>query len=248
MVRFVMMAMDYDLLVHEAWPAYEQQPVGEWILRHAGGVTKRANSVLPLGVPADLGQAVEAAERFYGDRGQRCTFSIGPRATPGLEAELALRGYARVDPTVFMRASLVDSPSAHEVRVEDRPWQGWLESWWTVDGRYGEGFEAAERICTGVPAWYAAVEEDGRALAVGRAVPQGETLGIYCMATLPEARRRGLARSVLRALARRGMDGGATSAYLSTTESNTAAQDLYRNEGFVPVGGYHYRVKQGEVK
>ncbi|MEU0567918.1 GNAT family N-acetyltransferase [Nonomuraea sp. NPDC005983] len=232
--------MDFDLLVHEAWPAYDQQPLDGWILRHAGGVTKRANSVLALSAPADLDGAIAAAEAFYAERGERCVFSIGPRTPEGLDSELASRGYELVDPTVIMAATPDELEPAHEVRVEDRPWPGWLETWWSVDGRYELGVEAAARICAGVPAWYAAVEEDGVALAVGRGVPQGDTLGIYCMATLPQARRRGLARSVLRALVRRS---GARTAYLCTTARNEAAQALYRSEGFELRGHYHYRLR-----
>lgn len=83
--------MDSDLLVHEAWPAYEQRSHDGWILRHAGGATKRANSVLPLGSPADLAGAIAEAEGFYAERGSPCVFSIGPGATPGLDGELAAR-------------------------------------------------------------------------------------------------------------------------------------------------------------
>jgi ribosomal protein S18 acetylase RimI-like enzyme len=90
-----------------------------------------------------------------------------------------------------------------------------------------------------VPAWYAAVEEDGVPVAVGRGVPQGDTLGVYCMATLPAARRRGLARSVLRALVRQC---GGSSAYLVVTARNQGARALYGSEGLAVKGEYHYRV------
>jgi ribosomal protein S18 acetylase RimI-like enzyme len=232
--------VDFDLLVHEAWPAYEQRPHDGWVLRHAGGVTKRANSVLPLGNPADLAGAIAEAETFYAGRGLPCVFSIGPGATPGLDGELAARGYQVVDPTVIMAGPVVREPVLDKVRVEERPWLGWLETWWAVDGRYGSGLVEAERICTGVPAWYAAVEEDGVPVAVGRGVPQGDTLGVYCMATLPSARRRGLARSVLRALVRH-FDG--TSAYLVVTSRNQGARALYGSEGLTVKGEYHYRAR-----
>ncbi|MBF8187375.1 GNAT family N-acetyltransferase [Nonomuraea sp. K274] len=231
--------MNYDLLVHAAWPAYEQRVHDGWVLRYAGGVTKRANSVLALDEPGDLDAAIEVAEKFYAERGERCVFSMGAGVVPGLDEELARRGYELTDPTVIM-AGAPSLPPAGEVRVEERPWKAWLDTWWAVDGRYGTGYEAAERICTGVPAWYGAVERDGVAVAVGRAVPQGEAVGIYCMATRPEARRQGLARDVLRALLRRC--GGGTG-YLVTTAGNTAAQALYRAEGFDVVGGYHYRIR-----
>ena len=94
--------MDFDLLVHEAWPAYEQRTYDGWILRYAGGVTKRANSGLALGRPADLAGAIEAAEAFYAEKGQRSVFSVGVGAMPGLDDELAARGYGVVDPTVIM--------------------------------------------------------------------------------------------------------------------------------------------------
>ncbi|UBU10937.1 GNAT family N-acetyltransferase [Nonomuraea gerenzanensis] len=234
--------MDFDRLVHEAWPAYEQHAHDGWVLRHAGGVTKRANSVLATSLPADLDGAIRAAEAFYAARGQRCVFSIGPGTPPALDEELERRGYALADPTLLMTGEPVGEAGRPGVRVDDRPWPGWLAAWWAVDGRYGSGLEEAERICAGVPAWYAAYEEDGVVLAVGRGVPQGDTLGIYCMATLPGARRRGLARVVLRALVARAGDG-AGSAYLVVTAANAGAQALYRGEGFEVAGRYHYRVR-----
>ncbi|MFI6786758.1 GNAT family N-acetyltransferase [Nonomuraea sp. NPDC050383] len=232
--------MDFDRLVHEAWPAFERQSYGDWILRYADGVTKRANSVLPLGRPADLGAAIGAAEEFYTARGTRTAFSMGSGAVPELDAELDRRGYEVVDPTAVMARSGDTPGPAHRVRIEEHPWRAWVDTWWAVDGRYAEGRQAAERICAGVPAWYAAVEEDGVPLAVGRAVPQGDTLGIFCMATLPEARRRGLGRSVLRALL---LKGGSRPAYLVVTRRNETAQALYASEGFTFRQGYHYRVR-----
>lgn len=231
--------VDVDRLVDEAWPAWERRAFEGWIMRWAGGVTKRANSVLALAEPSDPEAAITVAEGFYAARGAPCVFSVGPGAPPALDGALVARGYALVDPTVVMAGAVTGEP-AHPVRVAAEPWPGWLEAWWSVDGRHATGREAARRICTGVPAWYAAVEEDGVPVAVGRGVPQGGTLGVYCMATLPSARRRGLARSVLRALARHA---GSGSAYLVVTARNTAARALYRSEGLTERGAYHYRVR-----
>ncbi|MFC4532043.1 GNAT family N-acetyltransferase [Sphaerisporangium dianthi] len=236
--------VEIETLVHQAWPAPHQEAIGGWILRYADGVTKRANSVLAWGEPDNLDEAVGAAEKFYAERGLPCVFSIGPRATSRLDAFLADRGYRLVDQALYMTA-LLDGETprpAHHATIADEPSGDWLATWWEVDGRFDRGLETAERIARGVPASYATVEEDGAPLAVGRSVLQDGMLGIYCMATVPAARRRGLGRSVLRALLAHGRARGATGAYLVVLARNTTAIAMYAAEGFTPAGRYHYRV------
>jgi GNAT superfamily N-acetyltransferase len=258
------------MLVDEAWPAPVRAEAGGWILRHAGGVTKRANSVLPLGDREDLAGAVEEAEKFYAALGLPCVFSIGSGAAAGLDAELERRGYRLADPTLVMTAPVAGAVPAAGVEtavetavetvgeasmeggaeVEDAPSERWLRTWWAVDGgrhrdmdRHGATGEVparawAERVLTGVPAGYLLMGEG----AVGRAVPQGEWLGIYCMAVEPHLRRRGLGTAVLRALIAWGREQGADRAYLLVTTANVAARTLYERAGFAVAGRYHYRV------
>ncbi|WP_262844191.1 GNAT family N-acetyltransferase [Sphaerisporangium corydalis] len=231
--------LDFDDLVHRAWPAPYQEALGGWVLRFADGVTKRANSVLPWAEPDDVHKAIEAAEGFYAGRGLPCVFSMGPRAAPGLDETLAARGYRVVDETAYMVASLEEEPrpAAHEVEVSDMPSEAWLDAWWAVDGRFGDGGRAAAaRIVRGAPSAYAAVAEDGRPVAVGRSVLQDGTLGIYCMATMPAARRRGLGRSVLRALLAHGRGQGAVRAYLVAVGAHPPAPPRCPGGGLTPAG------------
>ncbi|WP_285775748.1 GNAT family N-acetyltransferase [Microtetraspora sp. NBRC 13810] len=276
---------DFDRLVDQAWPAPGRRESGSWVLRHAGGVTKRAESVLPLGVPGDLGAAVDDAERFYASLGRPCVFSMGAGATPGLDAELAARGYRVVDPTLVMTAVIGrGTPAGGDgVRLAAEPTAGWIDTWQSVDGRFGdESRKTAERIITAVPAVYASVSSasvsssssavpsrrapsagdpsrghslegddahDEPALrhspaAVGRGVLQeGGWLGVYCMAVVPEARRRGHGRAVLGALLSFAEQQGAQRAYLVVTEANSAARSLYERAGFTVSSRYHYRVR-----
>jgi len=236
----------FDRLVDEAWPAPGRVVTGGWVLRYAGGVTKRANSVLPLGDVPDMDRAIAEAERFYAGVGLPCVFSIGAGATEGLDAELSRRGYRRTGPTLIMAIRLADVRSAAEpAGVEPDPSEDWLRTWWQTEGIGHRAHDRipprawAERILTGVRAGYLHLPEG----AVGRAVPQDKWLGIYCMAVAPHARRRGLGTSVLRTLLAWGRTQGAVYGYLAVTEANRAARALYEREGFTVVGRYHYRVK-----
>nr|WP_307797060.1 GNAT family N-acetyltransferase [Actinomadura barringtoniae] len=206
-------------------------------------MTKRANSVLPVGAPgAPIDRAIERVEGAYGELGLPAAFQLSAASRPeGLDEVLAGRGYDVVDPTLAMAAELDDPGPQDDVMITTRPSQEWKDVWWSVDGRGDDAALAmAERILTGVPAGYAVL--DG--VAVGRGVPQGEWLGVYAMAVLPEARRRGLARQVLRALMAWGYEQGCRKAYLVVVEANAAARALYESAGFRNAGGYHYRVRR----
>ncbi|HEY3683881.1 MAG TPA: GNAT family N-acetyltransferase [Streptosporangiaceae bacterium] len=233
-------------LVHRHWPAHTVEESDGWLLRYADGVTKRANSVLPAGRPADLAAAIAAAERFYRDRGLPPVFSLDEGA-PGaaeLDAELAARGYSSVDPTLIMTRPLDGAwdPPAHPVRLDDSPSGEWMARWWEVDGRGGpEDLAVGERILRGVPSTYAHIG-DGIPDAVGRITVTGGWAGIYCMAVNSARRRAGLARAIVAALLDAARGAGAHDAYLTVVAANTPARALYAGCGFAVAGGYHYRV------
>jgi len=234
-----------DELVAEAWPAPSAQDIGGWLLRHADGVTKRANSVLPLYDPGDVDLAVERAERFYTALGLPTVFLMDAQARPeGLDGVLEGRGYELVERTIAMTTELGGPYERERVDVMDAPSREWLDLWWSVDGRYDRRLPVAEKILRGVSAGYACV--DG--LAVGRGVPQGDWLGVYAMAVAPDARRRGLGRRVLRALLGWGSEQGCKRAYLVVVERNAPARALYESEGFVQAGAYHYRVRNATAR
>jgi ribosomal protein S18 acetylase RimI-like enzyme len=79
-----------------AWPALQTILVDGWVLRFAGGYTRRANSVNPL-YPSqdDLAGKVARCERLYRDRGLPVVFKLTAESCPPeLDACLAERGYA----------------------------------------------------------------------------------------------------------------------------------------------------------
>jgi len=77
---------------------------------------------------------------------------------------------------------------------------------------------------------------------VGLGVASGDgCFGVFSMLTLVPARRRGLGRAVLVALARAATSAGAEWLYLQVEEDNASARALYAQLGFAARHGYHYR-------
>jgi ribosomal protein S18 acetylase RimI-like enzyme len=255
---------DLEYAMDEAWPAPDRALSGGWVLRAAGGVTQRANSIWPRSEPLVRGDerltALRDARAWYRRRRLPVIFQVFD--TPGssaLNAVLDAEGFTRQSETLILvrTAGLAvagggDAPepgAGVEIGVEitEYPSAEWLDLWWSVDGRGGAAeLETARAILTGCPALYALVRaDDGGPAAVGRlavvAGAAGRWGGLYCMATRPDARRRGYATRVQQALFSAGAARGLTGYWLLVMASNTAARELYSRAGFSEVSRYYYR-------
>ncbi|MDP9986547.1 ribosomal protein S18 acetylase RimI-like enzyme [Arthrobacter oryzae] len=239
-----------------AWPALEQDAAGGWILRAAEGVTQRANSIWPRDAAQHLGEELPAllreARSWYRSRRLPVIFQLFEGAdAAALHGLLDAEGFTRQSETLVMTRSALQvpgpaaEPGTPAVELSPEPSKDWLRVWWQVDGRGGEDAMAvAQKILEGCPSVYALVRDDGgRPAAVGRlALPGGSHLGgLYCMATLPEARRRGFAAAVLDSLLQAGNSRGVTGFWLLVTAANHGAQELYAKAGFKEAGRYLYR-------
>ncbi|WP_160665652.1 GNAT family N-acetyltransferase [Pseudarthrobacter sp. ATCC 49987] len=242
-----------EALMDAAWPAAEREESGGWVLRAASGVTQRANSVWPRepGVDAHAQPAaLRQARLWYRNRRLPLIFQVfeDPRYAP-LNAVLDAEGFTRQSETlVLVREGGADSPAAPSgVEISAGPSAEWLQLWWSVDGR---GDDTALAVARGIlercPSLYALVrDDDGVPAAVGRlAVPpngEGALGGLYCMATRPDARRRGYAARILRGLLQEGDARGLGSYWLLVMASNAGARELYARAGFQAAGRYLYR-------
>lgn len=240
-----------------AWPALERQDSGGWVLRAAAGVTQRANSIWPRTASAgqsgeDLPRLLRDARSWYRGRRLPVIFQLFDNpATEALHGLLDAEGFTRQSRTLVMvRGAAVARvpaavPGTPVIELSTETSDEWLRVWWQVDGRGGaDALAVAQKILAGCPALYALVRDnDGRAAAVGRlALPAGTAQGgLYCMATLPDARRHGFAAAILRSLLQAGTERGVTGFWLLVTAANHGAQELYAKAGFREAGCYLYR-------
>ncbi|PQZ95774.1 GNAT family N-acetyltransferase [Arthrobacter sp. MYb227] len=238
-----------DETMSRGWRALSEQPVDGGVARFSHGVTKRANSVLPLSEPSDvLGTLVEV-ENLYEARGLPTVFQISDDSLPqNLDKVLAARGYLADSPTLVQYLALDgeahDEDDDQRLIFSNQPSPAWLETFWNVEGpRLAAEQSISVQILTNTEAIYASLIHENIVVAVARLALVGELGGIYCVVTREHFRSRGYARALLLGLIKEAARHKLSGLWLQVTALNDVARGLYESLGFETVSRYHYRVQ-----
>jgi N-acetylglutamate synthase len=231
-----------------AWPSLHQLVHDGWLIRFAGGFTKRANSVVPL-YPArePLSGKIGYCERMYAERGLRTIFRLTTLGESSeLDLELAVRGYQRIEPTRVMWRPLESVPALNGgARPRARTRQGWLRAYAELAHMPGgsQALHSAvlKNIC--LPCVYMTLHDDARnTVGCALGVIDEPLLGLFDVVTHAAFRGVGHGEHLVRALLAEGHRRGARAAYLQVLEENAPAERLYARLGFLPLYRYWYRV------
>lgn len=236
-----------------AWPALHQVLFDGWVVRLTRGFTKRANSVTPLYASTQpLLAKVRYCEDLYAREGLRAIFrmtTIGEQNV--LDELLASRGYEAADPTRVLNVSL----GGRDFRVADAFADSTLSSFLAAYTRLSASPDIDGNVAASVADLHAAVLaairgetvfgsllDDGKRVACGMAVVEGEVAGLFDVVVHPDARRRGHGRALVESLLARATEMGARHAYLQVLDDNGAARALYETLGFELLYEYRYRL------
>ncbi len=236
-----------DEVNSNAWPPLRQVLAGGWAIRLSGGLTRRANSMNPLGPgTGEPGNALALAESLYRAAGQDLYLRIPSFLEPAVDRGLERLGFGAQATTLSLYRDLEALPSGTDggVRLESLAGPGWLAARAALGGLDEARAELYGRIVSRIalPAAFAVLQEEGRAVGLAYGVLQGPLLAIDSVLTDAERRNRGHAARVLTALLQWGRSKGATAACLQVEADNAAARALYRKLGFLTeVYSYHYR-------
>ncbi|MBI5033401.1 MAG: GNAT family N-acetyltransferase [Chloroflexi bacterium] len=94
-----------------------------------------------------------------------------------------------------------------------------------------------------LPKCFVTVGNDGKSVACGMSVMQGQYIGLFDIVTDASFRNKGFGKQTVRRLLAWGKENGARRAYLQVMENNAPALQLYSQVGFTPVYQYWYRIK-----
>ncbi|RJQ79624.1 GNAT family N-acetyltransferase [Amycolatopsis panacis] len=231
-----------EIVCSRAWPPLAEEPLGQWRLRWADGFTGRANSALAVGDPGmPVPEALGAVCEFAHARSIRPAVQVVEDSA--LERAVAAQGWVEqvghaAGHRVTVQTGPLPSGPAPAAEVLDEPTPQWWEL--TAGSRYPS---AAERhVLTTGKVGYGVVTSGGvTAGAVRGAVVDG-WLHVARLAVRPDFRRRGLAATVLHALAAWGRAQGATQWVLQVALGNAGALALYSALGCSEHHRYRYWV------
>lgn len=233
----------------DAWPALQTSLMDGWVVRFAGGFSRRSNSIVPL-YPSerDPREKIRVCESLYRGRGLRTVFKLSAASQPReLDALLAAEGYRPEAETSVQVLALEKRKGTPEdgVALRDEADEDWLSALCAMNG-YDPRHHAAVRDITALihpPRAFASVRRGGRIVGCGLGVVRQGYAVLFDIVVGKEFRRQGLGRRIAASLLNWGGGQSAGAAFLQVMTNNPVAAAMYAGMGFREEYRYVYRVK-----
>lgn len=241
--------IQFEEVAANAWPSLQSMLLDGWLLRFANGITRRANSVLPLYSGMDfVASKVQFCEEIYAKQGLPTIFKlVDVPAHRELDKVLAEMCYTIDAPTFLQTIPLANGrfvPSLNIVLSEVFT-EGWLEYYMAFSNHSAYKQETFRQIITQIRCrcCFALVQVDGVVVGCGLGVYQNGFVGLFDLVVAPPKRGCGYGRSIVESLLSWGEQCGAGVGYLQVMEDNSAALSLYKSVGFTSLYRSWYRIK-----
>lgn len=226
-------------VMEATWPPAAWQPCGPFLLRDGRGGGKRVSAATAEGVWD--GAALTDAEAAMQVMGQRPLFLIR-QGDEALDATLATRGYAVIDPVLAYAApvaAVAAEGAAYMTTFPHWPPMEIAKSLWAEGGIGPARLAVMDRVQGAKCAILSRAND--RAAGVAFVACHGRHAMLHGLEVAPALRRQGSAHNILRAAAAWAQAEGADTLSLVVTTANAPARALYASLGMAAVGHYHYR-------
>jgi ribosomal protein S18 acetylase RimI-like enzyme len=243
-----------EYFAFNAWPALQTVLCDDWVLRFAGGYSKRANSVNALVAARDtprgaLERRIADARALFARQNIRCVFRHSPLMDPQVAGLLEAIGWAAFEETTIMVADLAaTAPMPEGVAVGATRDAAWSRGYRTFNRVPPERQVLHDRLLDAIasePGFGLAMDAAGRPAAYGLGVVERDHVGLFDIVSDPGQRRAGHGRRLVEGLMAWGRARGAARAYLQVLSDNEPAIMLYRALGFREAYRVHYRAAPG---
>jgi GNAT superfamily N-acetyltransferase len=240
----------FEEISMNAWPALQTVLYDGWILRFAGGYTRRANSVNPIyHSTIDVYQKIEYCRGFYAAKGMRTFFKITSEVhPPDLDKILETKGFTReaetsVQTIGFAQLAIKDYGLVRIVTSLD---DFWIDNFFRLSGAVSENKKTLKAMLRNIkmPKCFAYIKEKNVIVACGLGVLEQDVIGLFDIVVAPGFRGKGYGSRILQGILLWGKNEGAKVGYLQVMVDNKTALALYGKLGFKEMYRYWYRVQE----
>lgn len=244
-------ATDVDSLeratVQAVAPEQLDDTVPGWLLPMDAGTVGRAQCAVPLAHTEPDRALINTIVQRYRARGFAPAWRLPDVPSfAAFHAALGQRGFTRSQPTLTQVAAVADLLERLPARpgpaavLDERPDAAWLAMFLGEGLDPVDGASRSRALARALGTRYASLREQGLTLACGAASFGHGWLGVHGMRTAAAQRGRGLAGSVMRAMALEAQGRGIGRVFLQVDAGNTPALSLYKRLGFETAWGYAY--------
>lgn len=226
----------------------QQRWLDGWLVRFSPGKAKRARCINAVAAGRlSLDRKLELAREVFHEAGLPMVVRITRFSQPpGLDDELARRGYTALDDTRVMVCHAwagTPRPLPPGLRLERLDGAAFAEVVGALRGSpAGQRRAHGERLALSpVPYRGFVLRRAGDVVACGQTAREAELVGLYDVFTREDERGQGLAQLLCEHLLTDAASGGAQMAYLQCEADNAPARHIYHRLGFVDGYAYHYR-------
>lgn len=237
--------LELDQICDLTWPATENIENSGWLMRAAGGVTNRANSVLPLTASLEAGalnnfdEKFAIAKDFYAKRELPTIFQVALPTWQPLSEKLLSMGAIETLRGNTMVADLTSAKPKIPTGIEIIKSDQFDDVWLAIQPTPG-----IEKILSGCAATYFSLVSNGQTVAVCRIALVNGWSSVTRVYVHQDFRGKGFGKTIVAAALESSFEQGATKAVLQVEASNAIAIGVYESLGF----NFHHEYSFLELK
>jgi GNAT superfamily N-acetyltransferase len=235
----------YDV-VDGTWPAASYRRIGPWCIREGRGGGQRVSAATAMDTVTE--DDIAQAEAEMQALGQPRLFQIRD-GDAALDAMLAARGYAVVDPVNIYVAPVAQVATERPPRITTfcvwEPLAIQIDMW--AEGGIGPGRIAVMHRAKGPKTSLIGRLNDHPGGTGFVAIHDGIAM-VHALEVLAHQRKQGMGRYFMREAAFWAQANGASHLAVVCTQGNAGANALYSSLGMTLVGQYHYRKHEEDME
>ncbi|KAA3636371.1 MAG: GNAT family N-acetyltransferase [Armatimonadetes bacterium] len=236
---------DLERALYDTWTSDESTRIAGWTLHSNGGFTRRVNCATAVGSPGTDPEAFGAISTWLAERGGAPIVRVTPLLSDETVAAVSTEwGYRSFDDTVVMTGPVTAVASSGSIEVVPVTDEGFFADINVLNQRAPSSKPAWRRLLGRIEDRAAGLRLPG--IGVALVAASGRVAEVYSVAVAPDARRRGVASSLMNTATAWAVERGCDTMSLQVLGTNDAALALYDRLGYREVYRYHYLQPQEE--